>query len=864
MNLQLPVLYSIVFLSGFAGLGYEMVWTRILSVGVGHEIVSVLAVVAAFFCGMALGAWCLGEIALTCDSQRTAIHWYAGIEAAIGCWSSALVVLIPWANQLAAQWMGAEPSPLLHWGVSFFLPFVLLLPATFAMGGTLPFMRRIFQARWSASSPIGGLYAANTFGAVAGTLLATFCILPWLGFQKTLLSFALINFFCAAGAICCCHRAGRPAGLMPGPTPAGSPVRGMGAVLFVTGFLGIGYEVLMVRTLSQVLENTVYSFACLLSVYLLGTACGAALYRYIPRTQSFEGALSFLLTLLSGFCLLGMLVLDQSEAIHFLLRSLAGEGYWGSIAAEMGLASAVFLLPTLAMGATFTLLAQKADTERMGFGGALCFNTLGGAVAPFVFGVLLLPLLGPKGAFLSVSAGYLALIPVMARRIYKPLLVPLSAGILLLISPFSLNLVTLEPGDVLLEHLDGVMASVTVVKDPWNETHLKINNRFQMGGTSSAFSDRREGHIPLLLHPNPRKALFLGTGTGGTLAAAGDHPGLRAVGVELVPEVIPMLHHFERSTGNLSCHPQLHWVVADARRYVNCSRDVYDVIVADLFHPARDGAGSLYTREHFLAIKARLNAGGIFCQWLPLYQMDLDVLRVIVRTFMEVFPDGSAFLAHYSIKAPILALISGKPAGDSSSDWWDVRTEDARLKRALQAVRLDNLYNFWGCFLASGEDLRQFAADAPLNTDDHPIVTFEAPRFAYRKEESAAGRLLYLLDRFRPMPHQVLASPHTHEEQDVHQRLAAYWKARNLFIHAGVGVSETSDVEVLVRSTREKLLETIQTSPDFTAAYFPLLAMAQQLYRRDPQAARALLHDLEKANPRREEARSVRSRLFHE
>lgn len=103
-----------------------------------------------------------------------------------------------------------------------------------------------------------------------------------------------------------------------------------------------------------------------------------------------------------------------------------------------------------------------------------------------------------------------------------------------------------------------------------------------------------------------------------------------------------------------------------------------------------------------------------------------------------------AFLAHYSIKAPILALISGKPAGDSSSDWWDVRTEDARLKRALQAVRLDSLYNFWGCLLASSEDLRQFAADAPLNTDDHPVVIFEAPRFDSRKEESAAGRLLFL------------------------------------------------------------------------------------------------------------------------
>jgi spermidine synthase len=222
---------------------------------------------------------------------------------------------------------------------------------------------------------------------------------------------------------------------------------------------------------------------------------------------------------------------------------------------------------------------------------------------------------------------------------------------------------------VILQHRDGIMASVTVVKDHRNEIHPKINNRFQMGGTSSVFSDRREGHIPLLLHSGPRKVLFLGMGTGGTLAAAADSSGLEAKGVELVAEVIPLLRHFERATGNLNRLPRLDTVVADARRYVNCSREKYDVVVADLFHPARDGSGALYTHEHFQAIKARLDHGGVFCQWVPLFQLDLDTLCVIVRTFLQVFPDGSAFLAHYSLKAPIVALVSGMQAGGYPSDW---------------------------------------------------------------------------------------------------------------------------------------------------------------------------------------------------
>jgi spermidine synthase len=442
------------------------------------------------------------------------------------------------------------------------------------------------------------------------------------------------------------------------------------------------------------------------------------------------------------------------------------------------------------------------------------------------------------------------------------MLVSLLAGIILLLSPFSLDLISLEPGDTVLEHRDGVIATVTILKDRQNEVHLKINNRFQMGGTSSVFSDRREGHIPLLLHPDPKQALFLGMGTGGTLAAAADHPMLRAVGVELVPEVIPLLHHFERATGAISRNPNLRLVAADARRYVNCSRDKYDVIVADLFHPARDGAGSLYTREHFQAIASRLNPGGIFCQWLPLYQMDLDLLRVIVRTFLEVFPDGSAFMAHYSLKAPIIGLVSSTRASGYPSDWWDMRMQDRTLREKLERLRLDSLYSLLGCFMAASRDLQDFAGHAPLNTDDRPVVTFQAPRFTYGEQEPAYQRLLALVDRFSPRPEQILATIHKEEDSDTHRRLASYWNARNLFIHAGVGLPETGDVRVVLRSARKNLLEVVRVSQDFTAAYLPLLAMARRLYPMDPEETKSLLLDLEEANPRRTEARTIRRELF--
>jgi spermidine synthase len=102
-----------------------------------------------------------------------------------------------------------------------------------------------------------------------------------------------------------------------------------------------------------------------------------------------------------------------------------------------------------------------------------------------------------------------------------------------------------------------------------------------MGGTGSAFSDRRQAHLPLLLHPDPQRALFLGLGTGITFAAAADQPGLRADGVELVPEIIPLLPYFNRAQGGALQDPRLHIHVADARRFVSASDQIYDGIIAD-------------------------------------------------------------------------------------------------------------------------------------------------------------------------------------------------------------------------------------------------------------------------------------------
>ena len=261
------------------------------------------------------------------------------------------------------------------------------------------------------------------------------------------------------------------------------------------------------RALSQILENTVYSFAGILSVYLFGTALGGAVYQAWSPRLAFREVMGYLAQGLSLACLAGLWLMLVVEDIYSGVRAWIGPDVSGALMAELCAAAAVFLLPTILMGMTFSHLAQGACGKKGGLGRALGVNTIGAAVAPFLFGVVLLPALGLKAALLLVSAGYLLLVPLsVPRRPWAFSLFSVGFYGLIFLSPFSLQLVETPPGGKVVEYAEGVMASVSVVSDPNQHLHLKVNNHYQMGGTSSVFSDRRQGHIPLLLHPNPKSA----------------------------------------------------------------------------------------------------------------------------------------------------------------------------------------------------------------------------------------------------------------------------------------------------------------------------------------------------------------------
>ena len=298
---------------------------------------------------------------------------------------------------------------------------------------------------------------------------------------------------------------------------------------------------------------------------------------------------------------------------------------------------------------------------------------------------------------------------------------------------------------------------------------------------------------------------------------------------------------------------RLRTIAADARRFVRATRTRYDVIVSDNFHPARSGSGALYTVEHFERVKHALAAEGLFCQWLPLHQLDLPTLRSIVRSFVTVFPRGAAILASNSLETPVIGLI-GRDGGLRL----DPAVARGRVDRATgpmpAAYGIEDEFALLGSLVAGSGALAAFAGDAPVNTDDRTVVAYLAPRMTYAPDTLPRERLSALLGALSIAPEEVLA-----ETTDAAQRrrLAAYWSARDRFIAAGRSVRPSADVVEMLAQVRAPLLDVLSESPDFRPAYDPLVRMAAALARRDAAAAVALLRDLVRIQPMRTEAAAL-------
>lgn len=852
-------------LSGAAGLGYEILWTRLLTLGLGSETLGVLGVLAGFFGGMALGAFALHDRA-----RRAAdpVRLFARLELT----AAVFALVSPWWLHALTSWLPPAIGPLagnndsgLALTLSIGIAAVVLLPGTFCLGATLP---ALVEARRRACPEdpdgrgLGRLYAANTFGATAGVLLTVHLLLPLGGMVGGAIVLAAVG----AGAAAVALRWGRSAATTttdPGPVEhaedealevdtSKDPDPDVTAepwlllvLLLGTGLAGVGLEVVAVQILSQVLEDTIFTFAHVLAVYLLGTAAGAALYtRYARRAVAGRPAtVAAALVLAHGASVVwAAWALANSRG---WLMGIAGNeaGYGTDLLAEAVVAALVLAPATLLMGALFSHVAGLLAPR--GIGRAYALNTLGSTVAPFVYGVWAIESMGYRDALFSVAYTYLLLFGAFTWfRRFRP--VPTIGGILGVVAltglaAAPLELVTTsdewEDERKVLEKHETLMG-VVIVSELTPEGHrgpplrrIQVGERFKMGGSSKgrAFGERRMGHIPLLLHPQPERALFLGVGSGATLGAVRHHDSLRHVdAVELVPAVLEQLHYFSDVNGDITNDDRVHLHAADARRFVAASDQRYDVIVADLFHPGRNGASNLYALEHFENIRDHLADDGLFAQWVPLYQLDPKSLRVVIRTFTEVFGQPHAWLGLYNLDNPVLVLVGRHPERVSGPLTIDVDALAARMAKATFAeVQLDP-HDLLGAYFMDGSGLSAFAGPGGLNTDLMPRLATQATRAAYA-EDNTFGRdnLMELVEARTPLPQGMIAIDDPERRATFEHDVATFAEALGHYL---AGESARFDTEGQVPglvAALDSYLEAYRAEPRFRPAREMLFVAAR-------------------------------------
>lgn len=755
--------FALFFLSGAAGLVYQVVWSRLLNEVFGVSAHAVTAVLAAFLGGLALGGWLLGRAA---DRVRDPLRLYGFLELGIGVTALAGTWLVRSFVPLNA-WFATRlaPDSLALLGIRAILASAVVLPPTFLMGGTLPAMTRAFVDRiGSLGRELPLLYALNTSGAVVGSLLAGFVLIRAVGVHPTLGIAVAANLAVGALALRLAARGGErvgeaaPAAAVPraeepepGPADAGS---GFGILLAMalSGIASLALEVIWTRVLVLVVGTSTYAFVTMLATFLVGIALGSFLARALadrirdPRRVFGWVQLGIAASTLASIPLSAALVASAQDWFDGM------ELHWGVLlAARFGASFLVMIVPTTLIGMTFPLAGRLRARQVGALGGRLGqvygANTLGNIAGALVGGFLVLPRFGMQRgiallAILNLACAGWALLPDPGgrRRLATALrAAPLSLGLLacaVLVAfwqprPFASS--AEREADTLLYYREGLVSTVKVIRRADDGRQLLMLVDGVVIGQSSAGVDRKQqvlAHFPFLLQPGrpPARVLTIGLGTGILAGEVMRHPGVeRLEAVELEPAVIEGARVFEAWNGGVLADRRVRVVNDDGASFLRRSRERYDAVISDgKSRSGHAGNALFYSEDYYRSARRHLAQGGTMIQWVPLDVPGED-LRTIVRTFDGVFPYAYLWLG------PESCFLVGRKEPLVLDRAHVQRVLDEPATASLRRHGWHTAEDVSSLLVADGASLRPWLSrESNVNSRERPVLEFYSLRSAAR------------------------------------------------------------------------------------------------------------------------------------
>ncbi len=789
----LPALLFLFSASGCSALIYEVVWYELLQLVIGSTSVSLGILLATFMGGLCIGSIWLARLRL----KQHPLKVYGALELGIAFFAVLVQLGLPYLNR--AYISGSEhglPGMFLR-GL---LAAICMLPPTILMGGSFPTITRWIENSPDGVSWWGYLYGSNTIGAVLGCLLAGFYLLRIYNIAMATyvavsinLAVAAISFLLAGatGQLPVLDPSGERATLQSSAEVASRPWQIYVAIAF-SGATALGAEVVWTRTLSMLLLGTVYVFSIILAVFLTGLAIGSATGSAILRKINPAVALGW------SQILLTFGIASTAYAIVHKLPwwsddVLSTQNAWRMYALDLKRCTWALLPATLFWGASFPLacaaVARPAEDSGRVAGGIYAANTLGGIIGALGVSLILIPWIGSQQTqrallVLSALSGVLVLYPFVRRSKVMALAVVLSIGAVTLMA----RRVDPIPGELIaygrymsswsgmstnLETIEGRNSSVAYTR--WNDGAIYLNVNGHVEATTEPADmklQRVVGHLPGVLHPNPKTILGIGFGAGVSAGTFTRYPSVESITICEIEPVIPpaSTRYFGLQNYNVALDPRTHIVFDDARHFLLTTAQRYDIISSDPLDVFVKGTAALYSKEYFEVVKKHLNPGGMFTLYVPLYETSEPTLKSELATFFEAFPYGTIWANTRDGQGYDLVLL-----GQAEPLRIDVDAVQARLARpdydrvraSLNGIGVNSLSDLLSIYTSDASDLEPWIRGAQINHDGDLRLSYLA---GWGINSQISDALYQRMLQYRHPPLRLLVG----SPQSVYQYLAAF------------------------------------------------------------------------------------------
>jgi spermidine synthase len=763
-------------LSGATGLIYEILWARMLGLVFGATTLAVSTVLAAFMGGLALGSAFAGRLAQRITKPVAAYGW---MEIGIAVYALLVPFLFYAVDDLYAYvWQQLQPGFFAFTLLRFALSCLMLLVPTTLMGATLPVLAAALLRSDHNSNSVTRLYACNLVGAILGTLVAGFVLLPAVGVRTTILIAAGINIFVGLIAFLIQRRVEVADAVTHDVV---SPVETRIEIdrskfwllaAFASGFVTISTQVSWTRILTMIIGSSTYAFSIVVALFLIGLAGGAWFIGRKDRSARLRTTILIVEAITAVSLLFSLYVLNKIPGLLIALGLRLQVSSWaGLLGLQILSATLLILVPALLMGMVMPLVLVWASNQIEGarrVGRIYAVNTVGAIVGAFITGFVLIPKTSIRftlllAATLCLFVAVLAYKPLQTGRL-DPLvkrglaigLTPVLVIILFVLAP-RMNLADLSIGAYdslvrvlaqtregdpdetqstgpnihkLLMFKEGPTATVSVRQDQ-NTVSMAINGR--TNASDSNFDMPTQvmlGQLPMLIAPQRNNGLIIGYATGVTVGAMLQSPIQSVTCVELEPATVDGSRFFEHVNNRPLDDPRTQLIIDDARTYLRVTPVRYDVIVSEPSHPWVPGVANLFTQEFFELGRSRLSEQGIFVQWVQIYQLSTESLRSVLATYQKVFPHVLVFRVGGLSRGKDLLLVGSNQK--LNLDQLSARVTDERIAKELRRINLDSEADVRSWFVCDETRLGPAVAGAQINTDDNMHIETTVPREAFR------------------------------------------------------------------------------------------------------------------------------------